>query len=118
MDKMKIDLTNKNSFTVNGKVYIIDIDKFKEICFVSKNNMLTDSEITDVSSIDDEETDFVNQKVIRETKYCDTQSDVIMQDLIKTFLLRVIDIVDFEEITLGDAICFNTCLEYGIIKEK
>ena len=109
----------KELLKYNGKAYIVDFEKLKEYCSTSNDDVLTETEITDVSSLDEEETDFVNEKIIKESKFIDLQKNVSFQEMIRTFVFKVIEITGFsdEELTFGEALCFNTCLEYGIIKE-
>lgn len=107
-------------FSIEGKKYYLDFEKIREIWNQSKNDILTDVEITDVSSLDDEaNNEFVNQKIIKENKYCNTQTDVLMQDIVKACILGVLEIetLDSDDTTFGEMICFNTCLKFGIIKE-
>ena len=106
-------------FTIKNRTFTLDFEKIKELCLVSKNDILIDSEITDVSSLDEEteDNDFVSQKVIKETKYCNTQADVLMTDLVKTIILKLFECDDTEKLTISQKLAFNTGLHTGIIKE-
>ncbi len=113
----------KNDYVVviNKKPYCFDLEKVKEICFISGKEQLTDTKITDVSSLDDEENNgtFVTQKVVEENKYSNTQVDVLMQDIVKSFILKLLDMPDAigDDMDFSSALAFNTCLNCGIIKE-
>lgn len=103
---------------LNNKAYCFDFDRMKEICFFAKNEMVTDTEITDVTSLDDEDEENVNQKIIKENKYYNTQTDVLMQDLVKLFVVRILEGgLDGNKMDFATSIAFNTCLNCGIIKE-
>jgi len=104
---------------IDGKKYYFDFDKISEICFISKKEQIVDTKITDVSSIgSDDDEGFVAQKVIEENKYNDTQNDILMQDIVKTFIIRLLEApLDMESFDFATSLAFNTCLKSEIIKE-
>jgi len=111
----------------NGQKYAFDLNKIKELCLISTQMPITDSEIQDLTNIGEtEDESFVSQKILKENKYYNFQTDVIMMDLVKTFIgymveLNSSDLVNTQETTrqesVSQSLIFNTCLDAGIIKK-
>lgn len=116
---------SKDNFLImmNDKAYCFDIDKIQEICFSRGDRQVTDTKITDVSTLDEESNNgmFVTQKVIEENKYLNTQIDVLMQDTVKMFIIKLlespIEVDENGDMDFSTALAFNSCLKWGIIKE-
>jgi len=111
----------------DGSKYAFDIDRIKEICLISGEKQITDVEIQDLTNIGETEDDsYVSQKILKENKYFNFQTDVLMLDLVKQFIsymveLNAQDIAKQKESerqeTISQALIFNTCLSSGIIKK-
>jgi len=111
----------------NGQKYAFDLNKIKELCLISTQMPITDSEIQDLTNIGEtEDESFVSQKILKENKYYNFQTDVIMMDLVKTFIVYMVelnssDLVNTQETTrqesVSQSLIFNTCLDAGIIKK-
>ena len=112
----------KNDYLVviNKKTYCFDFEKIKALCFCSGEKKTVDTKVTDVMSFDaQEDNSLLTQKVVEENSYNNTQNDVLMQDIVKTFIIRLLEApegVD-DEMDFSTALAFNTCLNSGIIKE-
>lgn len=111
----------------DGSKYSFDIDKIKDICLISGEKQITDVEISDLTNIGETEDDsYVSQKILKENKYYNFQTDVLMLDLVKQFIgylveLNSQDVAKQKETerqeSVAQALIFNTCLNYGIIKK-
>ena len=77
----------------NGQKYAFDLQKIKELCLISTGNPISDTEIQDLTNIGEtEDESFVSQKIVKENKYYNFQTDVIMIDLIKTFIGYMVEL--------------------------
>jgi len=111
----------------NGQKYAFDLQKIKELCLISTETPITDSEIQDLTNIGEtEDESFVTQKIVKENKYYNFQTDVIMMDLVKTFIGYFVELNSqnsvndkdvLKEESISQSIVFNTCLDTGIIKK-
>ena len=111
----------------DGTKYAFDINKIKEICLISGEKPVTDVEISDLTNIGETEEDsYVAQKICKENKYYNFQTDVLMVDLVKQFIGYMVELnaqdsvndKDFKlKQSISQALIFNTCLDFGIIKK-
>jgi len=99
----------------NEVQYAINIDKVFSLVF-DKTNAKIDREITDGYEIDENSNKMAQMsKIVREIKTDgDSQRENLKYDLIKTFLIEIMDMDG--EVTAGNSICINTLLKYGIIE--
>lgn len=111
----------------NGQKYAFDLNKIKELCLISTQMPITDSEIQDLTNIGEtEDESFVSQKILKENKYYNFQTDVIMMDLVKTFIGYMVELnssdlagkdESIRQESVAQSLIFNTCLDSGIIKK-
>lgn len=111
----------------NGQKYAFDLNKIKELCLISTQMPITDSEIQDLTNIGEtEDESFVSQKILKENKYYNFQTDVIMMDLVKTFIGYMVELnsgdlaskdESVRQESVAQSLIFNTCLDSGIIKK-
>ena len=109
----------------DGSKYAFDIEQIKKMCLISTGNQITDIEISDLTNIGETEDDsFVSQKILKENKYYNFQTDVLMLDLVKQFIGYMVELNAQEVVndkdkqeSIGQSLIFNTCLMSGIIKK-
>lgn len=111
----------------DGTKYMFDLEKIKEICLISKNDQITDVEISDLTNIGETDDDsFVTQKILKENKYYNFQTDVLMLDLVKQFIGYLVELNSqdsarnnetLRQESVSQSLIFNTCLNAGIIKK-
>ena len=123
----KKDVTNFLTTLPNGDKYAFDLEAIKKLCLISTENQLVDKEIQDLSNIgEDENDDFVVQKIVKENTYYNFQTDVIMADMVKQMMSYFIELYaenktndkeTLRQLTVSQSIMFNTCLNSGIIRK-
>jgi hypothetical protein len=106
--------------TIKGKEYVIDTKKLFEFVFSSEEDKLNDTDITQQYANDEENDNFIlTNKVISEKKYIDTSRTGIRYDLMKSFIISLIDVhPELNQFSLGEGLIFNTLLDMKIIREK
>lgn len=113
-------------FTIDGKAYAIDLDKFMEFCSAEQNVVDT---ITQTYAVDDNGVTSLVSKEIAETK---DNINEVMSNYRYTTLSSLLNILtvpvadgsgtiitteDMNSMHIGQKLAFNTMLEMGIIYE-
>ena len=98
---------NDNDYKItfhNGAKYAFDINKIKEICLISTEKPITDVEISDLTNIGEtEDESYVSQKILKENKYYNFQTDVLMVDIVKQFISYLVELYAQDEINDKDS---------------
>ena len=112
--------SNNYLLTINGKKFAIDLEKVKEYCFSEKDKD-SDIEITNTFETDENGELVMTGKLLREIKSnSESQNDVMVYDLIKMFIGRLLDNsekIDDTNLDFSTSLAFNSMLKLGIIVE-
>ena len=117
--------------TIGNKAYAFDFEKIKSLCLTSQKEKGGEVEIMEVQEPDDRGGLFLTSRTVHEVKSTgNPQNDTIMYDLIKLFMLALLNSeinADngekqvIAQMDLATRLAFNTLLEMGVlyeIKEK
>ena len=78
--------------TFNGKKYAFDLEEIKKICLVSATQKDGEREITEVYGGEETDTMEMTSKIVREVKtQGNAQTDMIIYDLVKLFVVRLLE---------------------------
>lgn len=105
-----------------GKVYTLNLEKFKEVCTPKTSELGTrEYEISQVYGTDDDGEFGLQSKVEHETKGAgNPQNDMIVYDVVKMFVLALLENDkprnEFEY-DFGTAFAINTLLKWGVLEE-
>lgn len=104
-----------------GKKYAIDLIKLEEACLISDNQKNNEKEITEAYERDSDGNITMSSRIIREVKTAgNSQNDMIIYDLIKLFVIRLMEntLLEHEfEPDFSTSLAFNTLINWGILKE-
>jgi len=114
--------TANKYITFAGKVYVLNLDKFREVCTPKASELGTrEYEISQVYEVDDDGDFSMQSKVEHETKGAgNPQNDMIVYDVVKMFVMALLEndkpsnefSYDF-----GTAFAINTLLNWGVLEE-
>jgi hypothetical protein len=119
-------IRNKNNdkyITFQGRTYLINFKKLKEVCLNSSNDGGSTKEIEISQSYERSENgEFeLSGKLEHETKFIgNTQNDMIVYDIVKLMLITLLENNCLEEsfqTTLGTCLSLNTLINWGVIEE-
>ena len=108
-----------------GTVYAFDLDTIKEACLVSGDQNGNETEVTEAYEMDEEEKKLsLSSKIVRDIKSTgNPQNDMIIYDLVKLFIIRLLDNSSFETdvkengMDFSTALAINTLLRWGMLVE-
>ena len=101
--------------------FIFDLDAIKDFVFVADEGRDSEVEITEQQTVNPETGKLETEtRIVREVKSVDSSKPSVRYDLIKYFMDSLLDVEivqDYEQMTLGQNMIFNTMANYGLIKE-
>lgn len=105
-----------------GKAYILNLDKFKEVCTPKASVLDTkEYEISQVYGTDDDGEFGLQSKVEHETKSAgNQQNDMVVYDVVKMLVLALLENdkpADDFEMDFGTAFAINSLLSWGVLEE-
>lgn len=111
--------------TIYGKKYAFDVNKIKEICIESSNDDDdSENEITTTYEKNDDGSLEISGKLIREVKTGNnTQNGMIVYDVIKLFIMRLLENTEVitrttrPSIDFSTSLALNTLIKCGILVE-
>lgn len=105
----------------NGKIYAFDLDAIKRVCLISADQNGKETEVTEAYEPDDENNLTLSSKIVRDIKSTgNPQNDMIIYDVVKLFIIRLIDNTSIErgfEMDFSTALAINTLLKWGMLIE-
>ena len=109
-------------FSFKGKVFVIDIDKFKSVCTpYTKEWGTREYEISQVYERTENGEMDLSSKVEHETKgNGNPQNDMIVYDVVKMLIVSLLENDKIEEefdFDFGTTFALNTLISWGVIKE-
>lgn len=117
-------MSKNNMFVLNGKRYAMDIVKIKNFCLTSDKEKGGQVEVMEVQEPGDNGLLGVVSKTVHEVKSTgNPQNDTIAYDLIKLFIVTLLDtdvkydVNTLDNMSIGMRLAFNTMLEAGLIYE-
>ena len=110
-----------NYVEFNGKIYAFDLDAIKKFCLISADQNGKETEVTEAYEPDEENNLMLSSKIVRDIKSTgNPQNDMIIYDVVKLFIIRLIDNTSIErgfEMDFSTAIAINTLLKWGMLIE-
>lgn len=87
------NMTNNGyTITIGNKRYAFDLEEIKRICLVSATQKEGEREITEVYGGEESESMELTSKIVREIKtQGNGQTDMIIYDLVKLFVVRLLE---------------------------
>lgn len=108
------------TFTISGVKYAINIEAIRDFCFPNGNSMLKEQELTESYEWDEEEREMqITNRITRDVKGGENQCDMVVYDLVKLFIVRLLDnasLVREFELDFSTSLAINTLLKYGMIE--
>lgn len=113
---------SKYFLTCSGKRFAFNIEKIKDICFISASQKSGEREITEVYGGEDRDDMEITSKIIREIKsQGDNQTDMIMYDLVKLFIVRLLEngevVRDDFPMDFSTSLALNTMIRWNLLIE-
>ena len=113
---------NGKYINFKGKKYVIDLDKFKQVCTPITNDFGTrEYEISQVYESDENGELNMSSKVEHETKGTgNPQNDMIVYDVVKMLLVSILENDKTEkefDYDFGTTFALNTLISWGVIVE-
>jgi hypothetical protein len=111
-----------NSYiTFKGKRYAFDLDAIKNACLISGDQNGKETEVTEAYETDDDNNLSLSSKIVRDIKSTgNPQNDMIIYDVVKLFIIRLIDNTQIErefDMDFSTALAINTLLKWGMLIE-
>lgn len=107
--------------TCGGKKYLIDLEAVMEFCLQSEYDNLKEHELTESYEWDDEQREMqIMNRITRDVKGGDEQNDMLSYDLVKLFILRLLDNespANEFNMDFSTALAMNTLINYNILVE-
>lgn len=112
----------KYYYTIYGKKYAFDVNKIKDICVESSNDVDAENEITTTYEKDETGKLDISGKLIREIKSgSNAQNGMIIYDVIKLFITRLLEnaeiMTENVPIDFSTSLALNTLINCGILIE-
>lgn len=109
-------------FVIFGKTYTIDMSAVRKYCLgdITESGRKCDIEITSGYEMsDDVDKNLVQtSKIIREVKSDnDSQYNLLVWDIVKSFIMNLLESVDGFTFSFSNALAFNTLVKEGILVE-
>lgn len=105
----------------HDKIYAFDLDAIKKACLVSADQNGKETEVTEAYETDEENKLTLSSKIVRDIKSTgNPQNDMIIYDVVKLFIIRLIDnsSLDSEfEMDFSTALAINTLIKWGMLVE-
>jgi hypothetical protein len=106
----------------NGKKYVFNLEKIKEICLNSSHDGVSkEFEISQIYDTQDSGELSLSQKIEHETKTTgNAQNDMIMYDVLKLLIVTVLENAQpqngYQEV-FSNALALNTLIYWGVVEE-
>ena len=105
----------------HDKIYALDLDAIKKVCLVSADQNGKETEVTEAYETDEENKLTLSSKIVRDIKSTgNPQNDMIIYDVVKLFIIRLIDNSSLEsefEMDFSTALAINTLIKWGMLVE-
>lgn len=102
-------------------IYAFDLDAIKKACLVSADQNGKETEVTEAYETDEENKLTLSSKIVRDIKSTgNPQNDMIIYDVVKLFIIRLIDNSSLEsefEMDFSTALAINTLIKWGMLVE-
>ena len=112
---------SKYTFTCNDTKYAVDIQAIKDFCLVGKDENLREHELTESYEWDDEVNEMqITNRITRDVKGGNEQNDMIVYDLVKLFLIRLLDNASPSnefDMDFSTSLALNTLIKFGMVVE-
>ena len=111
----------KYTITFDRKKYALDLDAINKFCFKDNKDALKERELTESYEWDDEIDDMhIVNRITRDVNGSDSQDNMIIYDLVKLFIVRLLDnasITKEFEMDFSTSLAINTLIKYGMMVE-
>jgi hypothetical protein len=120
---MRKNETEQKYMKFNGKVYVVNFKKLKEVCLNSSmdGGCTKEIEISQTYERQDNGEFELSGKLEHETKLVgSTQNDMIIYDIVKLMFINILENDSMENTfcpTLGTSLSLNTLINWGVIEE-
>lgn len=103
---------------INGKNYIINMEKLFDFVMKPSKGNRTEQEITDGYDVNEEGTLSPVSKVVREIKSKGDQTEESYRyDFIRILIAQLLEVENSEDFVFGDELALVTLMRYKIIQE-
>ena len=114
-------MEDKYTLTCNNRKFAVDIQAIKDFCLVGKEDNLREHELTESYEWDGEVNEMqITNRITRDVKGGNEQNDMIVYDLVKLFLIRLLDNASPSEefdMDFSTSLALNTLIKFGMIVE-
>ena len=112
--------TGQNNYIkFKGVSYAFDLDAIKNACLISGDQNGKETEVTEAYETDDDNNLSLASKIVRDIKSTgNPQNDMIIYDVVKLFIIRLIDNTQTErefDMDFSTALAINTLLKWGML---
>lgn len=113
----------KGYIEFDGRMYAFVLDAIKNTCLVSADQNGKETEVTEAYETDEDSNLSLTSKIVRDIKSTgNPQNDMIIYDLVKLLIIRLLDNTTTEEefhdnVDFSTALAINTLLTWGMLEE-